>query len=55
MNIRRVYTPPIFIARGIDASIGGIGARDEYWWGVHPSNIDREGYKPLNRTYGGTR
>ena len=43
MNIGGAYTPPIFIARGKDHSTGGIGARDEYWKGVHPSNIHREG------------
>ena len=63
MNIGRVYTPAIFIARGIDSSTGGIGARDEYWKGVHPSNIQgvhpsnihREGYRPLDRGYRGAR
>ena len=55
MNIGRVYTPPTFIARGIHPSIGDIGARDEYWEGVHPSNIHRKGYTPLDRGYRGTR
>ena len=48
MNIGRVYTPPIFIARDIDPSIGGMGAHDEYWKGVHPSYIHCEGYEPLD-------
>ena len=51
MNIRRVYTPPIFIARGIDPWIGGMGAHNEYWTGVHPTNIQRKGYRPLDRGY----
>ena len=54
MNIERLYSAPTFIARGIDISIGGIGAHDEYWKGVHPSNIHREGYRPLDRRYTGT-
>ena len=48
MSIGRVYTPPTFIARGIDHSKGGVGARDEYWKGVHPSNIHHKGYTGLN-------
>ena len=55
MNIRRVYTPQTFIARGINHSKGDIGARDEYWKGVHPSNIHREGYSPLDMGYRGAR
>ena len=43
-----MYTLAIFIARGIDHSTGGIGARDERWGGLHPSNIHREGYIPLS-------
>ena len=34
----------IFIARDIDHSKWRIGARDEYWKGVHPCNIHRGGY-----------
>ena len=49
------YTPPISIARTIDPSIGGIGARDEYWTGVHPSNFHREGYRPVDKGCRGTR
>ena len=49
MNIGRVYTRAIVIARGIDHSTRGIGARDEYWKGLHPSNIHREGCTPLER------
>ena len=48
MNIRRVYTPAIFIARSIDPSRGRIGAHDEYCKGVQPSNIHRKGYVPLD-------
>ena len=63
MNIGRVYTPPIskvhtppiFIASAIDPSTGGIGARDEYWKGVHPCNIHRKGYGPVGGGYRGTR
>ena len=80
INVGRVYTPPTFIARGIDHSTRGIGARDECWvytapkfiargidpsardvgaqykcWeGVYPSEIHREGYRPLDRGYWGT-
>ena len=49
MNIGRGYTPPKFIARGIDPSTRGIAERDEYWKVVHPFNIHREGYKALDR------
>ena len=55
MNARRVDTPPIFIATGIHHSIGGIGAADEYWEGVRPSNIHHQGYRPLDSRYRGTR
>ena len=55
MNIGRVYTPPTFIAKGIDASTGDIGARDDCWKDVHPSNIHDEGYRPLDTWYRGTR
>ena len=48
MNVRTVYTPPAFIVRGIDPSTRGMGAHDEYWTGVNPSNIHREGYRPLD-------
>ena len=48
MNIGRVHTPPIFIARGVDPLTGGIGAHDEYLKDVHPSHIYRAGYRPLN-------
>ena len=54
MNIERVY-PSTFIARGIDPSMGGIGAHDECWKGAHPSNIHREVYRPLDRGCRGTR
>ena len=54
MNIGRVYTPSIFIARGIYTSIGGIRACDEHWRGIHPSNIHREGKRPLDGGYKGT-
>ena len=47
MNIGRVYSPLKFIARGIDRSTEGIGAHHAYWEGVHHSNTDREGYRPL--------
>ena len=36
INVGRVYTPPTFIARGIDHSTGGIGARNEYSKGHTP-------------------
>ena len=49
MIIGRVYTPSIFIGRDINHWTGGIGARDEYWKGVHPSNIHCEGYRPLDK------
>ena len=49
MNIGMAYTPPTFSARGVDHSTRGIGARNEYWKGVHPSNIHRDGYRPLDR------
>ena len=52
MNIGKVYTPPIIIAKGIDRSTRGIGAHDEYWKGVHPSDIHGEGYRPLDRGIG---
>ena len=55
MNIGRVHTPKTFIATGIYPLTGGIGAHDEYWEGVHPSNIHREGYRPLDMGYRGTR
>ena len=55
MNIGRVYTPAIWVARGRDPSIGGIGAYNEYWKGVNPSNIRREGYRPFDMGYSGTR
>ena len=48
VNIGRVYTPPTFIAKGMVASTGGIGPCDECCKGVHPSNIHREGYRPLD-------
>ena len=41
-----VYTPPTFMARGINHSTMGIGARNEYCKHVHPSNIHREGIDP---------
>ena len=47
MNIARVYTLPTFIARGVDHLSRGIGGRNDYWKGVHPSNIHRECYRPL--------
>ena len=55
MNIGKVYTPPIFIVRGMNPSMGGKGANDEYWKGVYLSNIHCEGYKPLDRGYRGRR
>ena len=55
MNIARMYTPPTFIAKGIDHWTGGIGACDEYWKGVHPSNIHRKGYRPLDKGHRGMR
>ena len=55
MKIGGVYTPPMFSASGIDPSIVGIGAHDQYWTGVHPSNIHCEGYRPLDRGYRGTQ
>ena len=51
MNIGGVYTPPIFIVRGIDPSTGRMGAHDKYWTGVNPTNIQRKGYRPLDRGY----
>ena len=48
MNIGRVYTPPMFIARNIDPSTWGMGERNEEWKSVHPSNIHREAYRPLD-------
>ena len=47
MNIGRVYLPPTFIAMGI-------GGPHEYRKGVGPTNIHREGYRPLYRGYRGT-
>ena len=44
MNIGRVHTPPVFIARVIDPSRGGVGAHDDYWKRAHPCNIHCEGY-----------
>ena len=55
MNIGMVCTPPKSIVRSIDFSIGGIGAQDEYWKGVHPSNIHREECRPLDGGYRDTR
>ena len=55
MNIGRVYTPQIFNARGLEPSTWGIGARGEYWKGIHPSNVHREGYRPFDSGYEGTR
>ena len=55
MNAGRLYTPPTFIAKGIDHSTEGIGARDEYWKGVHPSDIHRESCRPLDNECSGTR
>ena len=48
MNLGRVYTPPTFIATGIDQSNGGVAPHDEYWEGVHRSNVYRESFRPLN-------
>ena len=53
MNIGRVHTHLIFIARGIAHSTWGTGAYDEYWKGVHLSNIHRKGYRPLDGGYRG--
>ena len=55
MNIGRMYTPPIFITRGIDPSTPGIGAHDECWKGVPPCNIHREGYRPLDTGFRSTQ
>ena len=55
MNIGGVYTPPIFIARGMNPSTGGKRAHDEYWKGVHPSNINREEYRRVHMGYRGTQ
>ena len=55
MTIGRVYTPPIFSPRGMNHSIGRMGACNEYWKGVHLSNIHHEGYGPLVRGYRGAR
>ena len=55
MNIGRGYTPPMFITRGKAPSTGDIGPRHEYRKGLHPSNIHREGYRPLDKGYRGTR
>ena len=49
MNIDKVYTPPIFIARGIHPSTKGIEAHNGYWEDVHPSNIHSEGCTPPKR------
>ena len=55
MNIGVVCTPPIFIARSIDPSIGDIGVHDEYSKGVQPSNVHRAGYRPLYKGNRGMR
>ena len=50
-----VFTAPTFIARGIDPTTRNIGTSDDYWKGAHPSNIHREGYRPLDTGKRGTR
>ena len=55
MNIGNVHTSPILIPWRIDHCTGGIGARDEYWEGLHPCIIHCEGYTPHDRGYRGTR
>ena len=55
MNIGKVYTAPRVIVRGGDPWTGGIRAHDEYWKVTHPSNIHREGYRPLDKGCRGTR
>ena len=46
--------PLIFIPRGIHTSAGGIGARNEYWEGVHASNIHSRGYTHISKGHRGT-
>ena len=55
MNSERVHTPRIFNARGINPYTVGIGARDEYWEGVHNSKIHHKGYRSINKGCRDTR
>ena len=48
-----VYNAPTLIAVDTDPSARGIGVRDKCWEGVYPSNIHREGYRPLDKAYRG--
>ena len=55
MHIGRVYTSPIFIARGVDHTRGDVDASGKYCKGVHPSDIHHEGYRTLDRGHRDTQ